>query len=147
MELRRRTGFDVRQPCEIELLASLALPSTVSLVVVILLITPPYVCHDNNTTTNDKQSPPKDWLRVYTQIGSIFGEIFGFFCTHRTGVGPLFEAISVRIRVLLTRSRSCRLVNDPLNGALLCNVQQPRHLQLFQLPLSQPLLQLVLPTR
>jgi len=32
-------------------------------------------------------------------IGSMFGEIFDFFCTHRIGVGSLFEAVSVCIRI------------------------------------------------
>ena len=34
-----------------------------------------------------------------TQIGSMFGDFFDVFCTHRIGVGPLFEAISVRTRI------------------------------------------------
>ena len=45
-----------------------------------------------------------DWssvpIKVFcTQIGSMFGEIFDVFCTHRIGVGPLFKDISVRIRI------------------------------------------------
>ena len=45
-----------------------------------------------------------DWSSVlarvfFTQIGSLFGNFFDFFCLHRFRVGPLFEAISVCVRI------------------------------------------------
>ena len=45
-----------------------------------------------------------DWssipTRVFcTQIGLMFSDFFDVFCMHRIRVGPLFEAISVHIRI------------------------------------------------
>ena len=45
-----------------------------------------------------------DWSSVlarvfFTQIASLFGKFFDFFCLHRIRVGQLFEAISVCVRI------------------------------------------------